>query len=271
MPVFSRQARTFRQQARLAITLSWVAGYVNVAIVALCGVTVSHVTGNVTTFGMHLTATLSGHESVMTTLFLLHLPVGFLLGAMLSQVLLRIAERQNVARPAVASLLTEAVLLALLSASLNRFGHHNGTTGWLWVVTSIGAVAMGLQNATITRISGSVVRTTHLTGVTTDFGTELVDLLIWKIRRLRTTTRRRWGRVFRVIHRKHSARRVALLFAIFWSFLIGAAGGAFVVTHWPALSLWPPTLFLLLLAAYDGLRLARLHRRNSAARQRAPA
>jgi uncharacterized membrane protein YoaK (UPF0700 family) len=268
MPVFSRQARTFRQQARLAITLSWVAGYVNVAIVALCGVTVSHVTGNVTTFGMHLTATLSGHESVMTTLFLLHLPVGFLLGAMLSQVLLRLAELNCLARPAVVSLLAEAALLATLSVSLDRFNQHGGTNGWLWVVTSLGALAMGLQNATITRISGSVVRTTHLTGVTTDFGTELVDLLIWKVRRLRTITRRRWGRVFRVIHRKHSARRVALLFAIFWSFLIGAAGGAMVVTHWPVLRLWPPTVFLLLLGGFDGFRAVRLHRRNSSARRR---
>jgi uncharacterized membrane protein YoaK (UPF0700 family) len=32
---------------------------------------------------------------------------------------------------------------------------------------------MGLQNATITRISGGVVRTTHVTGVITDLGLEL--------------------------------------------------------------------------------------------------
>ncbi len=37
---------------------------------------------------------------------------------------------------------------------------------------------MGLQNATITKISGAVIRTTHLTGVTTDLGIETVQYLM---------------------------------------------------------------------------------------------
>jgi uncharacterized membrane protein YoaK (UPF0700 family) len=36
--------------------------------------------------------------------------------------------------------------------------------------------AMGLQNAMITRLSGAVVRTTHVTGIVTDVGIELVHL-----------------------------------------------------------------------------------------------
>ena len=38
---------------------------------------------------------------------------------------------------------------------------------------------MGLQNAVITKISGAVVRTTHLTGVITDLGIEVGRLLYW--------------------------------------------------------------------------------------------
>lgn len=268
MPVFSRQARTFRQQARLAVTLSWVAGYVNVAIIAVCGVTVSHVTGNVTTFGLHLAQTVGGRESALTVLFLLHLPFGFLLGAMLSQLLMRFAERQNAVRPAAVPVLLEALLLASLSIALGYFTRSGGSSVWLWVVTSIGAVAMGLQNAAVTRISGSVVRTTHLTGVTTDLGTELVDLLLWKFRLLRTTTSLRWRRVFRILHRRHAARRVLLLSAIYVSFLTGATGGAWVVMHWPAVSLWPPTAFLLLLAMADVVRIIRVWVGNSRARPR---
>lgn len=268
MPVFSRQARTFRQQARLAITLSWVAGYVNVAIVALCGVTVSHVTGTVTTFGMHLAAAAGGQDSVLTVLFLLHLPLGFLLGAMLAQLLLRFAERQHAVRPATMPVALEAILLAAMAAALGRFTRSVGSATWLWVITSLGALAMGLQNATITRISGSVVRTTHLTGVTTDLGTELVDLLLWKIRLLRTTSVVRWRRVFRVLHRRHAARRVLLLSAIYVSFLVGATGGAWVVMHWPRVSLWPPTAFLCSLVMADLLRVLRVRGRNSLPRQR---
>jgi uncharacterized membrane protein YoaK (UPF0700 family) len=229
---------------------------------------VSHVTGNVTTFGMHLAATVGGREPVLTVLFLLHLPLGFLLGAMLSQLLLRLAERQHAVRPAAVPVMLEAVLLASLSIALGYFTRSGGSAMWLWTVTSIGAVAMGLQNATITRISGSVVRTTHLTGVTTDLGTELVDLLLWKIRLLRTTTSVRWRRVFRVLHRRHAARRVLLLSAIYVSFLIGATGGAWVVFHWPAVSLWPPTVFLVLLSLADLSRVVRVRSRNSRARLR---
>ena len=38
-------------KSRLAISLSWVAGYVNVVVFLICGVVTSHATGNVTHFG----------------------------------------------------------------------------------------------------------------------------------------------------------------------------------------------------------------------------
>src|SRR4051812_33381722 len=50
--MFSASAYSFRQKSRLAISLSWIAGYTNVIAFLMCGgVVVSHVTGNVTHFG----------------------------------------------------------------------------------------------------------------------------------------------------------------------------------------------------------------------------
>src|SRR3954468_23098327 len=50
--MLSASAYSFRQKSRLAISLSWVAGYTNViAMIMLGGVVVSHATGNVTHFG----------------------------------------------------------------------------------------------------------------------------------------------------------------------------------------------------------------------------
>ena len=40
--------------------------------------------------------------------------------------------------------------------------------------------AMGLQNALVTSLSNAVVRTTHLTGLFTDLGTELSQLFFYK-------------------------------------------------------------------------------------------
>src|SRR3990167_2192193 len=38
---------------------------------------------------------------------------------------------------------------------------------------------MGLQNATVTKMSSSQIRTTHMTGVVTDLGIELGKMLYW--------------------------------------------------------------------------------------------
>jgi uncharacterized membrane protein YoaK (UPF0700 family) len=38
---------------------------------------------------------------------------------------------------------------------------------------------MGLQNATVTKISGARIRTTHVTGIVTNMGIELGKLLYW--------------------------------------------------------------------------------------------
>ena len=45
------QAQSFRQQERLAITLAWVAGFVNVVGLFACGVAVSHVSGTTSALG----------------------------------------------------------------------------------------------------------------------------------------------------------------------------------------------------------------------------
>ncbi len=49
--MLSAQAYSFRLKSRLAISLSWVAGYTNVILLITCGETVSHMTGNSTHLG----------------------------------------------------------------------------------------------------------------------------------------------------------------------------------------------------------------------------
>jgi uncharacterized membrane protein YoaK (UPF0700 family) len=48
------------------------------------------------------------------------------------------------------------------------------------LVTCLLLFAMGLQNALVTKISNSVVRTTHLTGLFTDLGIEISQLFFYK-------------------------------------------------------------------------------------------
>ena len=49
---------------------------------------------------------------------------------------------------------------------------------------------MGLQNATVTKISGARIRTTHVTGMVTDVGIELGKLVYWNRDPIRSETLR---------------------------------------------------------------------------------
>jgi hypothetical protein len=111
-------------------------------------------------------------------------------------------------------------------------------------MANLAAFAMGLQNATITEISGAVIRTTHLTGVITDFGLEGVRYLNWYLDRARGRWWSRTGRVLRISQRHPTAQRLFLLFAVFWSFIFGAAVGTWGYLHFPSLALLLPVAFI---------------------------
>ncbi|MEO6434941.1 MAG: hypothetical protein ABIP55_04165, partial [Tepidisphaeraceae bacterium] len=48
--MLSARAYSFRQKSKLAISLSWVGGYVNVVLLLSCASFASHMTGNALTF-----------------------------------------------------------------------------------------------------------------------------------------------------------------------------------------------------------------------------
>ena len=121
----------------------------------------------------------------------------------------------------------------------------------LYWLGGLAAFAMGLQNATITKISGAVIRTTHLTGVTTDLGIESVQYLMWYRDLVRGRQWSRMGRVLKISNRHPSFRRVMLLASIIGSFLFGASAGTFVFLHFPGLSLLAPVSFLCWISFID--------------------
>lgn len=99
----------------------------------------------------------------------------FLLGSFLSSFLLeeiREKRRQNVfVCP------TFIVIFLLIAIPVVYKFYPIGNSDWL--VCSL-LFAMGLQNSFVTQISNAVVRTTHLTGLFTDLGIELLQLFFPK-------------------------------------------------------------------------------------------
>jgi uncharacterized membrane protein YoaK (UPF0700 family) len=103
--------------------------------------------------------------------------VSFLLGAMVSAIMINYGRRRALRSQFALPLLLEAGLFLLFGLMGSPLA---GVTG-LFVPATVMLLCfmMGLQNAVITKISGSVVRTTHLTGVITDLGIELGKLVYW--------------------------------------------------------------------------------------------
>lgn len=243
--MFVAQAHSFTQQARLAITLAWVAGYTNILTILTCGHVTSHVSGTTSDFGRGLAA--MDLSLVGFTGFLL---AAFLAGATLSGVCMEIARKRGWESVYVLPMAVEAALLlgVAIGVEVHDFNRIEAG-GSLYVLTGLASLAMGLQNATITRISGGVVRTTHVTGVLTDLGLECARAAAAGMARLGSggTMRSRAAAV-----REHpSTGRLLLLASIVGSFALGAGLGTLAFEYIQRLSMFPPVVFLIWIIYQD--------------------
>ncbi|QCK85813.1 DUF1275 domain-containing protein [Phreatobacter aquaticus] len=101
--------------------------------------------------------------------------LSFVAGAGVSAILVNWGRRLKLHSEYAFPLVLEALLLALFGA-LGPLLQHNV---WFFVPSTVMLLCfiMGLQNAIITKLSKSRIRTTHVTGITTDIGIELGKLL----------------------------------------------------------------------------------------------
>ncbi len=181
--MFVAQAHSFTQQARLAITLAWVAGFTNVVSILACGHVTSHVSGTTSDLGHHLIEALRVRGTPWSVvLFGLFLIFTFLVGAILSGFTTELGRRKNWESIYVLPMAVQAVLLAAFAIGLEAtILSEPSSVPARPLLAGLASLAMGVQNATITRISSGVVRTTHVTGVVTDLGLELVQFL-WAVK-----------------------------------------------------------------------------------------
>ena len=242
--LLSARAYSFRVKSRLAISLGWIGGFVNVTTLLACGTMTSHVTGNAT---LALLRNVEGQRDLAG--YAAFAVGAFFCGAVVSALLTEHARRAGWRSKYVVPIVIEALLLLWVAAELRRTGaaHVNHDRDW-WALVGVAAAAMGIQNATITRISGSVVRTTHLTGVVTDLGIESVQLAHWWRDRARSFGARpsatRGARLLRISRREPSLLRLLLLLSIGGSFLFGAFIGAEAFRWNPSAAMTLPVAFL---------------------------
>ncbi len=158
------------------MSLAFQAGLLNIGGFMACHRFVSHVTGFATFFGYEINQPDNSHAFGM-----LIVPLFFMFGCMLSGQLVDIRVRLH-KRPKY--YLTFGVIFSLICAVLilgvsGYFGKFGEPMEFYrdYILLVILCLTCGIQNGTITSVSKSVIRTTHLTGITTDLGLGIVRFL----------------------------------------------------------------------------------------------
>jgi uncharacterized membrane protein YoaK (UPF0700 family) len=164
------KARTIDQNKKIASLLSLVAGIVNVVGFLSVKRLTTNVTGH---FAFFLDEVFKLHYSESLTYFLFIF--FFFLGSFVSSLLVEIISRKNVQLIYVIPTIIECVILFVIA-----FFGQSLIANYSNIIAFSLLFAMGLQNSLVTRISGAIVRTTHLTGLFTDLGIELSQLFFYK-------------------------------------------------------------------------------------------
>jgi uncharacterized membrane protein YoaK (UPF0700 family) len=161
---------------RIWFLLAFQAGAVNAGGFLACNRFVTHTTGFATHFAVELA---THHEGA--ALGMLSVPFFFLLGSMTTAyfVELRLLHGRSANYTAPTFLVFLCLALALFLGRLGLFGlfKQEMTLRDDYFLLVLLSLASGLQNALITNSQGVVVRTTHLTGMTTDLAVGLVRTL----------------------------------------------------------------------------------------------
>lgn len=176
--LFGNESISHYNRSNIAIWMSMAfqAGILNMGGFMACHRFVSHVTGFATFFGYEVNQPNSDHAIGM-----LAVPLFFLFGAMLSGFLvdLRLKTHKKPKYYITFGLIFLLSLIVYFGGVTGYFGEFGEPLAYSrdYLLLALLCLICGIQNGTITTVSKSVVRTTHLTGITTDLGIGLVRYL----------------------------------------------------------------------------------------------
>ena len=226
--------RTFIHNLRLASNLSFVAGIVNVVGVLSLGTLTTNVTGHFAFFAEEMMKK-EYSKAISFLLFILF----FLTGAFVSNFIVEIALRKKVKSAHAIPMFFEIAILCFVVLSQD----------WLFFIENQEYVAyillfsMGLQNALVTQISQSTVRTTHLTGLFTDLGIELSQLFFYN----------------KTPVYKKLKRNISLRLSIIFFFFLGCTIGGLLYSRLKLNALLLAVFALVISLFYDNIRLYYYH------------
>jgi uncharacterized membrane protein YoaK (UPF0700 family) len=168
----SGQHRTAATNRLLGALLAFNAGAINAGGFLVVSMYTSHMTGFASMLADNLV--LGNTALVLSALGAL---LAFTTGAAATAVLVNWARQRHVRSEYALPLLVEAMLLLLFGLLGGTMNHQ--TPFAVPVTVLVLSFTMGLQNALVSKISSSQIRTTHMTGIVTDLGIELGKMFYW--------------------------------------------------------------------------------------------
>ena len=232
--------RTPLHNLKLATLLGLTAGFVNAAGFLAFSVLTTNITGHAALFAEQIA--LKAWDSSQTVALWMFL---FLLGAFISSLIVSVIG-PNQRFSYLIPILIEIGILLLPAV----YGYQSESDPMLkrFFAGSL-LFAMGLQNSLVSMVSGSVVRTTHLTGTFTDLGIDLAGFF-GKHKADKTLLR----------------SRIKLRVFIIVFFMTGAVSGAYCFRFFKFQSFYLPVFILFFALLYDLFRIkvARYYRVRSA-------
>lgn len=223
----AKEERTLSDNLRLASSTAFVAGMINVAgVIAFLAFT-SNVTGHVATLAKHVVDQ-NFDEIIVFFVWLLM----FLLGAFAANFIIRSVEHKSRYRAHSLPIILEMAILLLVAFYGDNF--YKETQSEREILIGAVLFTMGLQNSMVSTISGGLIKTSHLSGLFTDLGSELAEWFHPKTAKTEVI--------------KH---RLYIRFTIlFFYFLGGVMGGYFFNEYNFALFFFIPVILLSILL-YD--------------------
>ncbi|MBP9600346.1 MAG: DUF1275 domain-containing protein [Lutibacter sp.] len=160
------KSRTLKHNLRIATILSFVAGMVNVSGFLSFNQLTTNVTGHFALF----ISDVSNFEFWKGTIYFLYI-FSFLFGSFLSSFLIEKFKESRKLNVFVVPTIIESFIFISIAIISNLFNIEYPN-----LIVCLLLFSMGLQNSFVTKISNTIVRTTHLTGLFTDLGIELSQL-----------------------------------------------------------------------------------------------
>lgn len=221
--------RTPQHNLKLATLLGLTAGFVNAEGFLGFAVLTTNVTGHAALLAEKI-ALADWYTARVVALWMLL----FLAGAFISSLILLFTGHNQRYSYSIA-IFIEIIILSF-SALLGQ--RYDGSLVFKEIFAGSLLFAMGLQNSLVSMISGSVVRTTHLTGTFTDLGIELAQLFNRKKDDLQAIK-----------------TKIKLRFVIIFFFMAGAVGGAYLFHHIGFKAFFAPICILIYALLYDIFRI----------------